>query len=206
MDEYCITIVLLATGDDEEALKVVLQRAEESHPTGMVDHWFCQETSLPREFENKAKSYPENHRYCVDNVFLKNDVDVATVLEPAYMTLPTRKSLALWSSMTPCSRRELPDIAVSLQSDNYFAVYCVWELESEDPRCKSWVNDIMTEVGRNSVGAYLGEFDFQARPSKFWGDAEREKIIDVRRKWDPVGRICGCLGLEDLDGLQVKSS
>jgi hypothetical protein len=201
MDEPCITIALVAFGDEEEAIKAVLQRVEESHPAGTVAHWFCEETSLHQEYENKAKAYPKNHRYCVDNAFLKNFVDVAAVLEPAFTTLPTKKSLALWNSMTPCSRRKLPDMALSMQSDHFFVLYGVWEHESDDPRCQSWVGDIMAEVGRYSIGAYLGEFDFQARRSKFWGDKEGKKLMNIRREWDSEGRFCGYLGLEDINDL-----
>lgn len=206
MDEPCITVVLLAIGNEEETVNKVLQRAEDSHPAGTVNHWFCQDTNLHQEFESKAKAYPENHCYCVDNALLKNDADVAAVLEPAYANLPTRKSLALWTSLIPCSRRELPDMAMSLQSDHYFALFGIWEPGSEDSHCQSWVSNIMTEVGRHSVGSYVGEFDFEARSVKIWGDTEREKIVAVRRKWDPEGRICGCLGLEDIDDVPVRSS
>lgn len=199
MDEPCITIALVAFGDEEEAIRAVLQRAEESHPAETVAHSFCEETSLHQEFENKAKGYPKGHRYCADNAFLKNDVDVAAVLESAFTTLPSKESLALWSSMIPCSRRELPDMALSMQSDHFFVLYGVWKHESDDLRCQSWVGDIMAEVGRHSIGAYLGEFDFQTRRSKFWGDKQGKKIMDIRREWDPDGRICGYLGLENID-------
>lgn len=202
MDEPCITIALVAFGDQEETIKEALQHIEESHPEGTVAHWFCEETSIPQEFENKAKAYPDGHRYCVDNAFLKNDVDVTAILEPAFTTLPTKKSLALWTSMVPCSRRELPDMALSMQSDHYFALFCIWEDESDDSRCQSWVHDIMVEVGRQSFGAYVGEFDFQARQCKLWGDKERKRIMDIRREWDPQCRICGCLGLDDISGLE----
>jgi hypothetical protein len=131
MDEPCIAIALIAFGDEEEAIKEVLQRVEESHPAGTVAHSFCEETSLRQEFENKAKAYPKGHRYCADNAFLKNDVDVTAVLEPAFTTLPTKKSLTLWSSMIPCSRRELPDMALSMQSDHLFVLYGVGEHESD---------------------------------------------------------------------------
>lgn len=206
MDKPCITIAIVAYGDNEEALKAVLERIEQSHPDGTVAHWFCEETSLDQEYETKAKSYPEQHRYSVDNAFVNNDVDVAAVLEPAYTTLPTKTSLALWNSMIPCSRRELPDGAVSLQSDHYFALYGVWEHESDDLRCQSWIGDIMAEVGKHSVGAYLGEFDFQARRSKFWGDAQAKKIMEIRKEWDSEARICGYLGLENLNEVGISHS
>lgn len=197
MDEPCITIGLLAFGDDKEAMEALLQRIDESCPAGAVAQWFCEETSLDKEFENKKKAYPENHRYCVDNAFLRNGEDVATALLPAFTTLPTKKSLALWNSMAPCSRRTLPDMALSMQSDHYFVLYSIWEHESDDVRCQSWVADVMASLEKYSIGAYLGEFDFQARRSKFWGNEQAKALMDIRQKWDPEGRFCGYLGLED---------
>lgn len=184
----------------------VLKSAEGSHPPGTVAHTFCEETSLHREFENKAKAYPQGHRYCADNTFLKNDADIAAVLEPAFTTLPTKKSLTLWSSMVPCSRRKLPDMALSMQSDHYFVLYGVWEHEHDDLRCQSWVGNIMTEVGKHSVGAYVGEYDFQTRRSKLWGDKQFKELMEIRRKWDPEGRFCGYLGLENCDSFPNSHS
>lgn len=204
MDEPCITIALVAFGDKEDAIQGVLQRIDESHPPGTVAHSFCEETSLHQEFENKANAYPKGYRYCVDNVFLKNDADIAAVLESAFTTLPTKKSLTLWSSMIPCSQRELPDMALSMQSDHYFVLYGVGEHESDDLRCQTWVDDIMAEVGRYSIGAYLGEFDFQTRRSKLWGDKQVKKLMDVKQERDPEARICGFLGLENINDLAVS--
>ncbi|RDW93461.1 FAD-binding oxidoreductase [Aspergillus mulundensis] len=194
----CITIALLAFGDDEDPIKTLLQGVENSHPDGAVSHWFCQETNLAEQFEFKAKAYPTGHRWYVDNAFVRNDVDVAAILQPAFTTLPTRKSLALWSSMIPLSRRGLPDMALSLHSDHYFAVYAVWEDESGDSRSRAWVDEIMESVGAQSVGSYLGELDFRSRRAEYWGKEQRTRLTEIRRKWDPANRICGCLGLEGL--------
>lgn len=195
-DEPCITVALLTVGDNEGSVTEVLRRAEGSHPDGAAVRSFGDDTSFDEQFRYKKEAYPEGHRYCADNSFLNNNADVASVLKSAFSTLPTRKSLALYNSMVPTSRRDLPPMALSVQSDHYFALYGIWEDEDDDARNQAWISDIMKQVGQHSVGAYTGEFDFQARQSRFWGDEEKKRLKDIREKWDPNGVFCGYLGLE----------
>lgn len=190
-------IILLASSDDEGLVKRLLRSAEDSHPDGALSASVCQETSIQREYDNKAKAYPTGQRYKVDSVFLRNDVDVVSLLEPSFTTLPTRQSLSLWSSMRPRSNRPLTGMALSMQSDHYVAVYVIWEKEADDAQYGSWLSSVMEQLGRQSVGSYLGEYDFQARPSKCWGTEEYQRLVEIKRKWDPDNRICGCPGLED---------
>lgn len=193
IEEPSITIALTAVGDDKSVLKTALQQIEESHPDGTLSKWFFKETTLHQEFETKAKSYPSDHRWYVDNSFLKNDVDVVEVLEQAFTTLPSRTSLVLWNTMIPRSKRELPNMAFCLQSDHYFAIYSVCELDYEYPDCVFWVWKVMAEVDKHEVGAYLGEFDLEARPAKVRGDEQTKRLMEVTVKWDYKGRFCEIL-------------
>ncbi|KAJ5676221.1 FAD binding oxidoreductase [Penicillium macrosclerotiorum] len=202
--EPCITIAIIVYGDQKEKLYRILQQLDETHPDGTLFRSFCEVTSFQQEFERKAQAFPAGHRYFVENAWLKNDIDVATVLEPAFTKLPSRKSLALWQSMAPCSRRELPEMALSMQSDHYLALYGIWEHEKDDFRCQSAISSIIADIEADTVGAYLGELDFRARQTKYWGDNQRRKLIDIRKKWDPNSRICGCLGLDELDKSEIS--
>lgn len=199
METACITIALVTFGNDEEAMKTILNDIEKSCPTGTVAQWFCEETTLHKEFEAKAKAYPINHCYCVDTAWLKNDADVVEVIEEAFTTLPTKKSLVLWNTMIPRSRRNLSGMALSLQSDHYVAIYGICQLESEYSACETWIRETMAKVEKHEIGAYLGEFGLQARRARVWGVRESIKLMDIIRKWDPAGRFCGYLGLEDTD-------
>lgn len=191
-------IILLASSNDERFVRKLLQSAEDLRPDGALSTSICQETSLQQELDNKAKAYPIGQRYKVDNVFLRNDVDVVSLLEASFTTLPTRQSMALWTSMKPRSSRPLTNMALSIQSDHYLAVYVIWEDKTDDAQNESWLSDVMKELGPHSVGSYLGEYDFQSRASKCWGPEQYQKLVEIKRKWDPENRICGCLGLEDL--------
>lgn len=191
-------IILLASSNDEGLVQKLLQSADNSRPNEAISASVCQETSIQQEYENKANAYPVGQRYKVDNVFLRNDADIVALLELSFTTLPTRQSMSLWSSMKPRSSRPLANMALSIQSDHYLAVYVIWDDEADDAQYESWLSNVMEPLSHHSVGSYLGEFDFQARHSECWGPEEYRKLAGIKRKWDPDDRICGCLGLETL--------
>lgn len=204
-----ISILCLFTAfkDTEEEARLALRKAHDTHPTGTIDSWEYKSSSLREEYEGQADANPSKHRYCTDNAYICNDSDVVSVLEDAFTTLPHRKAFSLWYSMAPVSRRKLPDMALSMQSDHYFATYVIWEHENDDERCQKWVRDIFQRVERYSEGAYLGDSDFQIRRTRFWGPEQGKKLMAIRKKWDPKGRICGYLDVDDessTDGLANK--
>lgn len=186
--------------DTPEEAEKALRPAQDTRPAGTVQEWFCQEDSLEQQYDKQDGANPSKHRYCAENAYIENDADVPAVLEEAFTTLPHKKAFALWYAMNPCSRRKLPDMALSMQSDHYFALYTVWETESDDARCQAWVKNIMKKVERKSVGAYLGDSDFQVRRTKFWADDNAKRLMSIRQKWDPQGRICGYLDQNDQSG------
>ncbi|KAL4947825.1 FAD binding domain protein [Aspergillus filifer] len=199
--EICLFILLVTLKHTPENAYTALLPAQKSRPEGTLNEWFCVEDSLSNQYISQENANPKGHRYCVDNAYLHNDVDVPSILKNAFTELPTRKSFALWYGMNPCSRRPLPDMALSVQSDHYFALYTVWEDEGDDERCQSWVKEAMKRVERHSVGAYLGDSDFQERTTRYWSRENGERLNAVRKRWDPSGRICGYLDRGDSSGV-----
>lgn len=184
----------------KEEAEAKLQAIHDSRPGGAKTELFCSPTSLAAQYVNQGAANPEGHRYCVDNSYVGNDEDVSAVLEEAFTTLPNKKSFSLYFSMTPTSRRPT-NMCVSMHSDHYFALYTVWEDAADDERCTNWVHDIMRKVERHSIGSYLGDSDFQTRRTMYWDEESGKKLMELRRKWDPKGRICGFLDAEDKSGV-----
>ncbi|KGO37749.1 FAD linked oxidase, N-terminal [Penicillium expansum] len=200
-DSAMVFFVLFVTMKNEpDEAEAALRSAQETRPVGTIEEWFCQEDSLEKQYINQGEKNPEKHRYCADNAYIQNDADVPSVLEEAFTTLPHKKAFSLWYAMNPCSRRKLPNMALSMQSDHYFALYTIWEEEKDDTRCLEWVRNVMKKVERHSVGAYLGDSDFQVRKSKYWSDENATRLMEIRRSFDPQGRICGYLDQGDLSG------
>ncbi|KAK3692957.1 FAD binding domain protein [Podospora appendiculata] len=189
-----------------------------ARPPGATVAVFCQPTSLAAQYADQAAANPgpATHRYCSDNAYIRAGDDddrtvVPAILERAFTTLPSRQSCALWFSMNPTSRRpgRACDAALSMQSDHYFALYAVWEHERDDAAHVGWVHDTLRAVEPHAVGSYLGDADFRHRTPKFWTDECAARLRDVRRAWDPDGRVCGFLGQGDrsgVDGLPVANN
>ncbi|KAM0558075.1 hypothetical protein ACHAPJ_005242 [Fusarium lateritium] len=201
------TMVLFVTfKNSEEEARAALQPAQDSAPPGHVLTWFCKPTSLAEQYDDQHSANPEGHRYAVDNCYIRNDADVVSLLKESFTSLPTKKSFTLWYSMAPGSRRSvenntMDDMALSMQTDHYFAAYVVWEDRVDDPKCQSWLSHIFKEIEQESEGAYLGDADFQKRLTRFWAHDQGKRLMDIRRKWDPQGVVAGYLNQGDQDGV-----
>jgi len=196
-NQLCLNVHIVVFKDTEDESIKALSQANETRPDGFLVEDTNRPTSLEQEYVGQAAANPSDHRYCAENGYVKNESDVIATLKPAFTTFPHPKAFAIWFSMAPCSRRQLSDMALSMQSDHYFAVYTVWEDESDDERCQQWTRSIMKDLAPHCEGAYLGDSDFQVRQTKFWTDPKAKKLMDIRRARDPHGRFCGYLVRDD---------
>lgn len=131
---------------------------------------------------------PDNHRYRVDNAWLTGTAaDVVPAMRRLYCELPSPKSFTIWFSMAPL--RELPDMALSLQSEIYASTYVVYEDEAQDDAMRAWVASAMADVEPVSIGQYLGDADLENRAVKFMSDEAFARLAAVRARWDPHGRF-----------------
>lgn len=204
--EHILISFVTFKNSDEEA-RSALQPAQDSAPPGHVFSWFCEPTSMAEQYDDQHSANPEGHRYAVDNSYIRNDADVVSVLKESFTSLPTKKSFTLWYAMAPGSRRSiengtLEDMALSMQTDHYFAAYVIWEDQAEDPKCQSWLTHIFEKINRDSEGSYLGDADFQKRSTAFWGRDQGKRLMDIRRKWDPQGVVAGYLNKGDQNGVE----
>ncbi|KAI1275592.1 FAD-binding domain-containing protein [Xylaria sp. FL0933] len=185
------------------AAESAMQRVHDSRPAGAKVAVLCDPTDFARQYAGQREEQPTGYRFCSDNVYVDNAVDdVPAVLGKAFTSLPTKKSFVLYFAMNPTSRRPLPDMAHSVQSDHYVALYAIWEDAGDDVLCTGWVHDIMSDVQKYSIGSYMGDADFQHRTTRFWSQENGDRLRGIRQKWDPEGRICGYLDADDSSGVQ----
>ena len=159
--EHSILAVFVSFKHQVEEARIALEPVNSTCPSGWKVQALNEPTDLAEQYKNQAGANPEGHRYCAENAYISNDADVTAVMEAAFTTLPHPKAFCIYFAMNPCSRRDLPDMAMSMQTDHYFATYTVWEDEKDDDRCRAWVKDIMSEMELHSEGAYLGDSDFR---------------------------------------------
>ena len=105
----------------------------------------------------QVRANPEGHRYVVDNAYLAGTAgSLIPAVTPAFTALPTPKSFSLWFDLAHLPGRELPDMALSLAGDIYFATYVVCESPAEDGSCRAWVSDTMSRLAPFSAALLPG--------------------------------------------------
>ncbi len=153
-------------------------------------------TSLALECVEQRRANPEGHRYAVDNMWTNAGADdVLPALRDAFATLPTEKSFSLWFGMAP--QRPLPDMALSLQADLYFASYVIWENEADDERCRTWLAEQMRRMEPITEGLFLADSDLATRPAKFLSDTHWKRLEELRARYDPGGLFHAYLARSD---------
>jgi len=146
----------------------------------------------------QIRANPEGHRYFVDNAYLAGDTGtLIPALAPAFTDLPTAKAFSLWFDLAHLPARPLPDMALSLQTDIYFATYVVSEDLERDARCRDFVDATMTRLEPFSPGCYLGDSDFTARPEKFMSEPAWDRYQAIRADRDPERRFAGYLAADE---------
>lgn len=143
-------------------------------------------TTLFDEYAGQYANNPEGHRYTVDNAWLEGDTaTLVNALEPAFTTWATPESFALWFSMAPL--RELPDMAFSMQSEVYCALYTISADECTDTGNRRWTDERMAELESITVGQYLGDSDLSNRQVRFMAPENFMRLCEIRRRYDPDG-------------------
>jgi FAD/FMN-containing dehydrogenase len=140
----------------------------------------------------QVRANPEGHEYVVDNAYLAGEPGaLIPALAPAFTGLPTAKSFSLWFDLAHLPARPLPDMALSLQTDIYFATYVICDAGTDAEACRTWVRDTMRRVEPFSPGSYLGDSDLVRRPARFMSDDAWRRYTAIRGRWDPDRRFAG---------------
>lgn len=191
---------VLAFKDTVEESAAILRPWKENVPTGHIMARVEYKTELMDEYELQKSANPEGHRYMADNGYLiGSDQEVMEAMRPSMTAVPNGKTFILYYRMGPM-KNTLSDMALSLQSDHYYAIYCVWENAQDDDKFQGWVRNVMKNIEKHSIGQYLGDSDHQHRKSSFVSDKAWDRLQLLRNKHDPECRISSYLGAEkDVD-------
>jgi len=143
-------------------------------------------TSVEEMYDEQRRENPQGDRYAADNLWTNAPAHLAVpAMKNTFFTMPTPRTFLVWFSMAPL--RPLPDMALSLQSDIYFAIYTIWQEERDDARCRQWLLEQMKRMEPISDGLYLGDSDFTARTAKFVSDESWKRLGEIRARYDPRG-------------------
>lgn len=145
---------------------------------------FAKTSTLAEQREDQIRANPEGWRYFVDNIWVDGDTEeIIQRIKPLFVDLPEPEGFTIWFSMGPV--RQLPDMALSMQSPAYVATYLLSENENNDPRNRKWLDDAMVHAQAVTKGTYLGDSDFGNRQLKFMEDENFARLQQIIADRDP---------------------
>ncbi|KAL1852427.1 hypothetical protein Daus18300_012186 [Diaporthe australafricana] len=196
---YLISVFIVARAQTESEARSCLQPLVDTRPPNALKVIEQQPSDEIKDYKEMEFVMPANHRWVADNVYLDNNVDFAETVKEAFTTLP-QGGIGYWEPMNPVSREPLEDMALSLHTDHYVAIYAAYKDPAEDEWHKTWVRKSMDGLRKYQHGAYLGDKDFQYHDTKYWSDEAGKRLMLIRKTWDPEGHICGYLDKGDKSG------
>ena len=149
-------------------------------------------TSVLEENLAQTAQNPEGYRYAVDCTWSDAPAHVlAPMLHALWSELDTEHSFSIWYGWAP--RRDLPDMAFSVEADVYVATYAIYADPAEDEKYSDWVHRRTAELAVHGAGVYLGDTDFTRRQDRFLSDDAYRRLAAVRADRDPSGRFASYL-------------
>ena len=140
--------------------------------------------------------FPPNLRWCADNMWVDAPVsDLLPGLHQIADTMPPAPSHSLWLNWHPPSTR--PDMAFSLETKHYLAVYGEWQKAVDDPLYQNWATEQMQNLSPFSAGIQLADENLARRPARFMRDENLTKLDAIRRQYDPDGLFRSWSGRPD---------
>ncbi|KAK2603266.1 hypothetical protein N8I77_009737 [Diaporthe amygdali] len=176
---YFIAVLVVARAQSEAEARSYLQVLVDTHPPNALKVTEQQPSDEIEDYEASWSLMPPNHRWVADNVYLDNNVDLAETVKAAFTSLP-KGGIAYWEPMNPVSP---------------------YKDAGEDEWHETWIRKSMNGLRKSQKGAYLGDKDLQFHDTKYWSDEAGKKLMLIRKKWDPEGRICGYLDKNDESGV-----
>ncbi|MBO1902693.1 FAD-binding oxidoreductase [Leucobacter weissii] len=166
------------------------------------------ESTLAAQRAQQELQNPEGWQYLTDNAWIDADPTPDGIafaverLRPLFTENPTERGFAIWMSNAPL-RRELPDMAFSLQTEAYVASYTVYEDPADYRRNRDWLDAVMAHAQPVTAGQYLGDSDMTNRQLRFMAPENWERLRRVIADRDPEGRFARYLA-RDPENLNIN--
>lgn len=151
------------------------------------------EVGIPDLYAAVHESYPDRHRYAVDNMWTHAPVeDLLPGLRRIAETLPEAPSHMLWMNWGPSPER--PDMAYSVEDETYIALYGVWQDPAADAANVAWPAKRMREMEHLASGIQLADENLGQRPARFVSEENLARLDAVRAEYDPDGLFHAWMG------------
>lgn len=148
---------------------------------------------MPTWFQAVMSNYLADHRYTADNMWTSASAEelmpgIRTILA----TMPPHPAHFLWLAWGPSPQRQ--DMAYSLESEVYLALYAGWKNAADDAEYRDWPRANMAAMAPLASGIQLADENLGNRPAKFAAEENMDKLDAVRAEYDPDGRFYPWMG------------
>jgi FAD/FMN-containing dehydrogenase len=138
-------------------------------------------------------SYPDDHRYAVDNMWTHAPVaDLLPGIRQIAETLPEAPSHMLWMNWGESPVRD--DMAYSLEDETYIALYAVWQDPASDQANVEWATGNMRSMAGLASGIQLADENLGRRPASFVKGEHLARLDRIRAARDPESRFHEWMG------------
>ena len=188
-DERVIGVTGPVLADNEEEARDALAILD---TCPVADRAIAASPYLPADFADLVATsrvlFPDGNRFAVDNMWTSAPVaDLLPGLHRIADTLPPEPSHAMWMNWGPSPERA--DMAYSVEDDVYIALYASWTSGADDGRYARWPGDRMREMEQLATGIQLADENLAARPARFVTDQNRQRLDEIRARYDPDHRF-----------------
>lgn len=141
-------------------------------------------------------SYPDNHRYSVDNLWTRASIDdLLPHLQTIAQTMPPSPSHMLWLNWMPSTQPvQRADMAFSMEDEIYIALYGAWRDAADDAKYDGWSTERVRAMAHLASGCQLADENLGRRPARFMADGNLARLDRVRSDRDPQGRFHPYMG------------
>nr|QGV56752.1 JtmO [Epichloe sp. LpTG-4] len=186
-------VLATAFGDSDEDTRRMLTPFIDTHPPGAIHAQDFVAADFASDYVLDKTVLPQGARYFTDSVFLKPGTDLVVACKDMFTGLKHPRALAYWQPMKTATARTLPDMAMSIHSDHYVSLLGIYDDSAQDDEQTSWIVDYMRKLEPFVLGTFVGDAHVLERPSNYWSEEAKERVLRVGKKWDPSGRIRGML-------------
>ena len=101
--------------------------------------------------------------------------------------LPPASSHSLWLNWPPPTSR--PDMAFSLETNHYLALYGEWTHAQNDERYANWATEQIKKIQQYGLGIQLADENLGRRPARFMKGTNLQKLDILRERYNPT-KLC----------------
>ena len=145
-----------------------------------------QETRFSEILE-QTESILVSKRFRTDNILTD---DLGRAVEIIMRHAPASPSAASLPLIVWRGQHTLPDAAYSISGRYFISTYAQWDLAADDDVNAAWLHGFYDEMARVATGAYINEFDLEARLTavgRCYSPSALKRLDTLRRQLDPDG-------------------